>query len=75
MNFPFFSKPEDKPINEVGCAHCNNVGLEPNVPLQEAKECPVCNGSPFGVQGEEPVATLPEEIEEEVAEVDEEGKE
>lgn len=45
----------------VGCPNCQNTGLEPGVPLSEAKECPVCHGSPFGEPGEEPVPVTEEE--------------
>lgn len=38
----------DSDLSE-GCAYCNNTGLEPGVALTEAKACPECGGSPFGV--------------------------
>ena len=39
---------EEESITE-GCEACDNTGLEQGVPLIQAKECPVCHGSPFGV--------------------------
>lgn len=39
---------EDAPEVPAGCETCDNTGLEVGVPLDEAKVCPTCNGSPFG---------------------------
>lgn len=43
---------ETEELEEVdrtdGCEACHNTGLENGNVIQDAKTCPVCNGSPFG---------------------------